>query len=114
MDLNRALRLAARWWPAPLAAIVFLANLLTRFGEPVLMLVVLVLCLALAITRAGPLHAFGIAAIGALLAPLAGSSSTGWALLVFALAIALLASWGVEPLRSRALLGIAVPARSGC
>ncbi|ROR65070.1 sensor histidine kinase [Agrococcus jenensis] len=110
MDMTRSRRLAERWWPAPIAAIVFLANLLTRFGEPLLMLAILVLCLALAVARVVPLQAFCVAALGAVLAPLAGETSTGWVLLAFALAVGLLASWGVEPLRWRLLLGIPVAA----
>ncbi len=108
MDLAQGIRLATRWWPAPIAAIVLLANLLTRFSEPLLLLAVLLLCLALALSRAAPPQALTIAALGALLAPLVGETPTGWALLAFALSSGLVASWGIEPLRWRALAGIPV------
>lgn len=110
MDLDQSIRIAARWWPAPIAAIVLLANLLTRFNEPILMLALLVLCVGLAMARAVPLISFGAIAIGALLAPLAGSTETGWSLLALALGAALIASWSVEPLLTRALLGVPVAA----
>lgn len=108
MDMTRSRRLAERWWPAPLALIVFLAHLGTWYSHGVHMLAVLVLAIGIAVSRALPLLSFGVISLGALIAPLNGYTAEGWLLLATALVGGLVATWGVEPLRVRAMLGIAV------
>ena len=110
MDLHQWLRVADRWWPAPIAAIVLVANLLTWYSSVPAIPALLVASIALAVSRAYPLIALGGAALGALLAAAASTASAGWALLMLALVAGLVATWGVEPLRRRALTGIPVAA----
>ena len=110
MDLHQWLRVADRWWPAPIAAIVLVANLLTWYSSVPAIPALLVASIALAVSRAYPLIALGGAALGALLAAAASTASASWALLMLALVAGLVATWGVEPLRRRALTGIPVAA----
>lgn len=106
--MTRALHLTSRWWPAPIAAIVLLVNITTWGYTGLGVLALLLLCAGLALSRAMPLLALAVTAGGALLCPFAGNMDAGWLLLMFALGVCMLATWGVEPLRLRVLVGIAV------
>lgn len=77
MTLARWKRIAHRWWPAPIAVIVYLSHLLTWYQVPPHMLSILLICVGLATARALPLPSLSITAIGALVAPFAYSTSEG-------------------------------------
>ncbi|WP_206447451.1 sensor histidine kinase [Agrococcus sp. KRD186] len=106
MNLQRTMRVANRWWPAPIAVIVLLAHLGTWYYNAVHMLAVLVICVGIATARAWPLPSFAVTSLGAFVAAFVSDTASGWLLLTTALAAALLATWGVDPLSRRLLLGI--------
>ncbi|WP_405219749.1 sensor histidine kinase [Agrococcus sp. Ld7] len=106
MTTTLFLRRAARWWPAPIALVVAVAQLQrSLFADDAMgVLALLGACGAFAVARAFPRTAFWAALVAAILGSLA--PRTGWFPMLIALAAASVAMWGVESLRSRGWLTI--------
>lgn len=102
------LAVAARWWPAPIAAVLLLSHSLTWLWSAPHMLAILLISSGLAIARAAPLASIAATAAGAVVAPLVEHDGRGWLLLSIALVSGMLATWSVEPLQRRALLAVPV------
>ncbi|WP_175414067.1 sensor histidine kinase [Agrococcus sp. SGAir0287] len=111
MTLTRLTAVAARWWTAPVAAIVFLSTALTYFS---LIPATLLACGALAVARRWPHAALGVALVAA---PLAAVSAPPWTgafvgpLLAAGLAAAI-AVYDIEPMIWRLYAGGAIVAMS--
>lgn len=110
MTTSIFLRRAARWWPAPTALVVAVAQLQRSLvvDGAIGVLSLLVSCAALAIARAFPVPAFWAALVAAILGGLAPMS--GWFPMLLALGAAVVAMWGIERPRSRAWLTLPVAA----
>lgn len=105
------LRIAARWWPAPIALVMAISMLLL-VADYLQLFAMLLVTAAFATAGAFPRAASAVALVGGLLS---GGSHTNlaWWLACIALGAVLIASWRLEPTRLRLLSGIAVAATAG-